>query len=117
MCLANNIGKEFLKILWKNIPPTSSLYKIFNKNVKLSYNCVPNVANFINKSNTKKLMNKQCREPLKYNCINKTDCPLRGKCQYENVVYKVEVYCDHNAIKYNNKKIYIGSLTRHWHDG
>ena len=69
---------------------------------------MPNVANLINKSNTKNLMNKQCREPPKCNCINKTDCCLRGKCQYKSVVYKVEVYCDHNATK-NNKKVYIES--------
>ena len=54
-------------------------------------------------------MNKQSKEPPKCNCINKTNCPLRGKCQYECVVYKVEVYCDHNAIK-NNKKCILDLL-------
>ena len=55
MCMANNVGKEFLKILWKNIPPTSSLYKISSKNnVKLSYSYMANVANLITKSNTKR---------------------------------------------------------------
>ena len=102
MCVTNNRGKEFLKILWKNFFPVSSLYKIFNKNDgKLSYSCMPNVANLINKSNTKKLMNKQHKEPSKCNYINKTNCPLTDKCQYESVVY-----CDHNAIK----KMYIGSI-------
>ena len=55
MCVANNIGKEFFKILCKNFPPSSSLYKTFNKNnVKLSYSFMPNVANLINKSYIKK---------------------------------------------------------------
>ena len=54
-------------------------------------------------------MNKQCKEAPNCNCIKKTDGPLWGKCQYASVVYKVEVYCDHNAIKNNNKKVYIGS--------
>ena len=55
VCVANNIGKEFLKILDKNFHPTSSLYKIFNKNnVELSYSFMPNVANLIKKSNIKK---------------------------------------------------------------
>ena len=49
-------------------------------------------------------MNKQSKEPLKCNCINKSNCPLRGKCQYESVVYKVEIYCGHNVIENNNKK-------------
>ena len=53
-------------------------------------------------------MNKQRKEPPKCNCINKTNCPLRSKCQYESVVYKVEVYCDHNVTK-NKNKVFIGS--------
>ena len=54
MYLANNIVKDFFKILWNNFSPTSTLYKIFNKNnIKLSYSCMPNVGNLINKSNKK----------------------------------------------------------------
>ena len=110
MCVTNNIGKEFLKILCKNFLPTSSLYKIFKKsNVRLSYSCMLNVFNLINKSNIKKLMNKQSKEPPKSKCIGKTNCPLRGKCPYKSRVYKVEVYCNHNAMKNNNKKVYIES--------
>ena len=54
-------------------------------------------------------MNKQSKEPPKCSCIDKTNCPLKGDCQYEILVYKVDVYCEHNAIKNNNKKVYIGS--------
>ena len=54
-------------------------------------------------------MNKQHKDPPLCNCIYKTNCPLRCKCQYESVVYKVEVYCRYNAIKINKKKVYIGS--------
>ena len=36
--LAKNMGKGFLKILIEELPSTSSLYQIFNKNnVKLRY--------------------------------------------------------------------------------
>ena len=106
MCLANNIGKEFFEIFSKNFPPMSRLHIIFNNNkVKLSW--MASVANLIDKSNTKKLMNKQHKEPPKCNCINKTNCPLKGKCQYESVVYELELYCDNNVIK--NKKVYIGT--------
>ena len=46
-------------------------------------------------------MKKQRREPLKCTLINETDCPLSDKCQYESVVYKVEVIYDYNAVKNN----------------
>ena len=52
---ADKIGKKFFRLLKKNFPSSSSLYKIFNKNtVKLSYSCMPHVATLIDKSNTKK---------------------------------------------------------------
>ena len=35
--------------------------------------------------------------------------PLVGKGKYESLVYKVEVYYDHNAMKHNNQKAYSGS--------
>ena len=85
---------HFLTIVWpireesnfkgimEEFPPMCSLYKIFNKNnVKSSCSCMPKVANLINKSNTKKLMNKQRKKPPKCNCINQTNFPLRSKGQ------------------------------------
>ena len=59
MPVANELGKEFFKLLKRYFPPIK-LYKLFNKNrVKLNYNCIANVAKLINKSITKKLKNKQ----------------------------------------------------------
>ena len=38
MAVANKIGKEFFRLLKKNFPQSSSLYKISNTNtIKLSY--------------------------------------------------------------------------------
>ena len=69
----------------------SNLYKLFNKNtVKLSFSCMPNVANLIIKSNNNSLRTNQCIEPTKRNCINKTIFPWKGKCQYECVIYNLE---------------------------
>ena len=52
-------AKNFKRYYGRISPLTSSWHKIFNKNnIKLSYSCMSNVANLINKSNTKKLMNK-----------------------------------------------------------
>ena len=69
---------------------------------------MPNVINLISKSNTKKLMNNQCSEPPKCNCTNKVNCPLKGKCQYECRVYKVEVHSHgSNNSRVGNNDIYI----------
>ena len=59
--------------------------------VKLSYSWMNNMANLISRSNSKKLSKKQYIEPPKCNCIDKFTCSFNGKCQYECVVYKVEV--------------------------
>ena len=70
MAVANKLGKQFFEFL-KNFPLSSNLYKIFNRNtIKLSYSCMPNVPNLINKSNIKKLGNKQTIEPC---CIVKVN--------------------------------------------
>ena len=71
---------------------------------------MPNVAKLINKSNTKKLRNKQRIEPPKCGCFNKVIYPLKGKCQYECIEYKVEVYScrgNNSNISSNDKKKYM----------
>ena len=81
IAMVNKLEKEFFRILKKNFPQESNLYKIFNKNhVELSNSCMPTVANLINKSYTKKLRIKQHVASPKCNCINKATCPLKGKC-------------------------------------
>ena len=69
MAVANELRKESFRLLKKNFLLSNKLYKIFNKNiVKLSYSRISNVTNLINKSNSKKLKNKQHTEFP--NCIN-----------------------------------------------
>ena len=73
---------------------------------------MPHVASLINKSSIKKFRNNQHIKPLKCNCTNKTNCSLKGKCQFECIVYKVEVHScgsNHGNISRNIKKVYIGS--------
>ena len=97
MEVVNNLGKEFFKILKRNFPSGSQLYKIFNKNcIKLSYSCMPNINGIINRSNIAKLGTKKHKVIDKCNCRDKVRCPLEGKCKQECVVYKVEVYTDSN---------------------
>ena len=47
-------------------------------------------------------------EAPKCNCKDKAVWPLKGKCQYECIVYKVEVYSS-EPYNCNNKKVYFGS--------
>ena len=66
MAVANKLTKKFFKLLEKNSPTPSNNLNIQNivyrmtiiYIIKLSYSCMPNIANLINKSNTKKLKNK-----------------------------------------------------------
>ena len=102
MEVANNLGKEFFKLLKRNFPSGN---KIFNKNcVKLSYSCINGI---INKSNIAKLSKEKNKVIAKCNSRDKVRCPLKGKYKQECVVYKVEVYSDSNNKR--NKKIYFGS--------
>ena len=51
MAVTNTLGKEFFRLLKKNISSSSNLYKIFNKdNVKFSNRCMANVSDLINNS-------------------------------------------------------------------
>ena len=105
MEVVDKLGHEFFKLLKRNFPVTNPLNEILNKNnIKLSYSCMPNINSIINKSNTVKLNKEQYNEDSKYNCNNKTECPLKGKCRYKCIVYKVEVYNrePHNS---KNKKV------------
>ena len=51
------------------------------------------MASLFNKSNIKNFRNDQRIELPKYNCTNKTNCPLKGTFQFECIVHKVEVHC------------------------
>ena len=115
MAVAIKLGKEFFRLLKKKLSPTNKLYKILNKNsAKLSSSCTSNVTSITNKSNCQKLSNKHIEFPICNSC-NKTASPLKGKCQYECIIYKAEVHsnesknnssCNNNC---NGKKVNVGS--------
>ncbi len=67
---------------------------------------MPNINHIINKFNIMKLKKEKRKEDPKCNCKNKAGYPLKGKCQNECIVYKVEVYSGEPR-KGKNKKIYI----------
>ena len=53
-----------------------------------------------------KLNKEKCKEVPKCNCKDKAGCPLKGKCQYECIVYKVEVYSGEPRNGKNKKSIF-----------
>ena len=100
--VANNIGKDFFRLLDQHFPPHHRLYKICNRNnVKLSYSCMPNMGNIITKHNRRLLDRKEIKEasPPACNCKKKPDCPLDGSFREKSVVYKASVSTG-NSTKY-----------------
>ena len=99
-----NIGSKFLKILDRHFPRGNKLNKIFNRNtVKISYSCVTNINQVIkahNLSAMKKADAKKTSNKRTCNCHKKAECPLRGKCQVENVVYKATVSSERGEESY-----------------
>ena len=87
-------------------PQDHPLLKIFNKNtLKLSYSCMPNIANII--SAHKSVLNNETRsDPTTQdcNCRQKKACPLSGKSQTEGVVYQATVTREDNY----EEKTYVG---------
>ena len=71
-------------------------------NVKLSYRCMPNIANIIRNHNTK-IMKANCKKPNDSCNCRKKNCPIKGeKCRKTNVIYEAKIVTN------NNINIYIG---------
>ena len=81
----------FGQLVTKHFPRSHKLDKIFNGNtVKVSYNCMNNMARIIKRHN-KSVTSKLRDQKPKCNCRKKEDCPMEGNCQVNNVVYKCDV--------------------------
>ena len=101
MSLKTNVGQKFLKLLDKHFPKGSPLYPLINRQkVKLSYRCVPNMGDKINKHNSKILRSKP--EELKCNCRDPAECPLpgNGKCRTDKVIYRATVEANNRVETY-----------------
>ena len=89
--VANNIGKEFLKLINKHFPPQHKLHKILNRNsIKISYSCMPKKKANITGHN-KKLLEKESSQQSKP-CKNKGIFPLKGSCRQQSVNYQADIY-------------------------
>ena len=87
------VGANFLKLVDTCFPPSNPLHKIFNRNtLKVSYSCLPNMAQVISKHNSK-LQNKTSDVPAPgCNCRGGVaNCPLDGACLTKGVVYGAKV--------------------------
>ena len=83
-----------MKLLDVAFPPSNPLHKLFTRQtVKLSYRCMPCMAQAVARQNMKLLKNET--EPVqvpKCNCRGgPANCPVEGKCRPESVVYRATV--------------------------
>jgi hypothetical protein len=104
-----SIGHAFLKIIKEQFPREHKLHKIFNTNtVKLSYCCMPNMKNIIDGHNKKTIDKKRCTRSTDgnkkklCNCRNQDNCPMKGQCLRESIIYQATVTTS------ESKETYIG---------
>ena len=91
--VSTNIGKAFFHLLRKHFPPSNRLHQICNNNVvKLSYSCIPNMADIFLAHNKKLLKSHNGKSEFKpCNCRYKPSCPLNGNCRDKAIVYQATV--------------------------
>ena len=89
-----NVAQTFLSLIDKHFPAHHRLHKILNRNtIKVSYSCMSNVASSIS-SHNKKILKQNDTPPEHCNCMNKTLCPLPGRCQTPAVIYQADIKTD-----------------------
>ena len=94
----SNIGRRFLRLIEQSFPVGHQLRKIFNRNTfKLSYSCMP-------KKHNKTILRKAAQTPQDQatktcNCRKKEECPLKGTCPSEGVIYQATATSPNNCIE------------------
>ena len=88
----SNLGKSFLQLIDKHFPKGSMLNKIINRNnTKLSYSSTKNMGTIIKQHNRKVLASANKPPPIAQkmcNCKVPQNCPLKGRCLEQTVVYR-----------------------------
>jgi hypothetical protein len=90
----SNVGKDFLHLIDTAFPSNNPLHKLFNRQtVKISYRCMPSMAQAIAGHNTKVLKEDQpVAQQSGCNCDNgPASCPVQGKCKSKGVVYEAQI--------------------------
>ena len=102
--VSTNIGRKFIQLIDKIFTADHPYRKIFNRNsLKLSYSCMPNIKRIIHAHNWKILNSTKEKQEQKCNCRKKKECPVQGKCQVANVIYRASLRND------GITKYYVGS--------
>ena len=99
-----------MKLTDKHFKHNNILHKILNrKTLKISYSCTKNIFQIINnddeeiikefqdRTNNNKSKQNEC------NCKTRTNCPVNGLCNLDNVVYQGIIYPKEN-VKDKKKK-------------
>ena len=90
----SNVGKEFLKFLDTAFPVGNPLRKLFTRqSVKVSYKCMPNMAQAVSRHNAK-VLKYDLPPPLPPGCncrYGTGTCPVQGRCLTDCVVYRATV--------------------------
>ena len=103
-----NIGKIFFELMNRHFKENSNTNSLINKNnCKISYSCMSNIKNLIQRHNKRTLNNikkteKTKTEPIESlcNCRNKEQCPIKNKCLTKNVIYKATVTTKKETMNY-----------------
>ena len=104
--VSTNVGKSFLNLIDKHFPQSHKFRKIFNRNnIKVSYACMRNLGSIINAHNKKILEDKPAHQLGECNCRVKNNCPLKGHCLTNNVLYEATINA--NTTNYR-EKVYKG---------
>ena len=105
-----NVGKLFLNLVRKHFTRQHHFFKVFNVNtLKLSYSCMPNMANIIKQSNARNLCEPIANQDRQCNCnAGAEECPLDGKCLTPCIVYKAEVTAG------GEEHLYLGVTEPEW---
>ena len=105
--ISTNIGRQFLALVKTHFPKNHILHTVCNRStIKISYSCTKNLKAIIQTHN-QKILSKQKPPPAEVKTCNcqrrrKDQCPLRGSCLQENVIYEA-------TTAENPPKMYIGS--------
>ena len=90
-----NVGKEFLKLIDSAFPFNNPLCKLFTRQtVKVSYKCMPNMAQAVSRHNMKVLQGNQQQQLQQPGCNCRGgpgNCPVQGHCKTDCVVYRATV--------------------------
>ena len=90
-----NVGKEFLRLIDTAFPPSNPLHKLFTRQtVKVSYKCMPNMAQAVSRHNVKILQDNQLQPAQLPGCNcqgGPGNCPVQGRCKTDCVVYRATV--------------------------